>query len=81
MLTVRRLNARLSVLSPSEGISVTRPNAATLVVADGQGNGLVVNAVADPAYVVETISNVARLSGNTFDLGAEDGLNVVVTDF
>ena len=81
VLTVRLLNAKLSVLSPSEGISVTRPNAATLVVADGQGNGLVVNAAADPAYIVETIGNVARLSGNTFDLGAEDGVNVVVTDF
>jgi len=81
VLTVRLLNAKLSVLSPSEGISVTRPNAATLVVADGQGNGLVVNAAADPAYVVETIGNVARLSANTFDLGAEDGVNVLVTDF
>jgi hypothetical protein len=81
VLTVRFLNASLSVLSPSEGLSVTRPDAATLVVGDGQGNGLVINAAADPAYVVETIGNVARLSGNTFDLGPEDGVNVVVTDF
>jgi hypothetical protein len=80
-LTVRFLNANLTVLSPSEGVSVTRPDAATLVIADGQGNGLVVNAAADPAYVVEMIGNVTRLSGNTFDLGAEDGINVVVTDF
>lgn len=80
-LTVRFLNANLTVLSPSEGVSVTRPNVATLVIADGQGNGLVVNAAADPAYVAETIGNVTRLSGNTFDLGAEDGINVVVTDF
>jgi hypothetical protein len=80
-LTVRFLNANLTVLSPSEGVSVTRPNAATLVIADGQGNGLVVNAASDPAYVAETIGNVTRLSGNTFDLGAEDGINVVVTDF
>jgi hypothetical protein len=48
------------------------------VVADGQGNGLVVNAAADPAFVVETIGTVARLGANTFDLGAEDGVNVVV---
>ena len=68
-------------MSPSEGISVTRPDAATLVVADGQGNGLVINAAADPAFVAETIGSVSRLSGNTFDLGPEDGINVVVTQF
>ncbi len=33
-LTVRFLNADLTVLSPSEGISVTRPDAASLVVDD-----------------------------------------------
>ena len=80
-LTVRFLNANLTVLSPSEGVSVTRPDAATLVVGDGQGNGLVINAAAEPAYVVEMIGSVGRLSGNTFDLGPEDGINVVVTDF
>jgi hypothetical protein len=80
-LTVRFLNANLTVLSPSEGVSVTRPDAATLVVADGQGNGLVINAAAEPAYVVEMIGSVGRLSGNTFDLGPEAGINVVVTDF
>jgi hypothetical protein len=77
-LTVRFLNADLTVLSPSEGISVTRPDAATLVIADGQGNGLVLNAAADPAFVAEQIGSVTRLSGNTFDLGPEDGVNVVV---
>jgi hypothetical protein len=80
-LTLRFLNADLTVLSPSEGISVTRPDAASLVVADGQGNGLVINAAADPAFVAETIGSVAQLSGNTFDLGQEDGVNVVVTKF
>jgi hypothetical protein len=80
-MTVRFLHADLTVLSPSEGISLTRPDAATLVVTDGQGNGLVVNAAAEPAYVVETIGTVSRLSGNTFDLGPEDGVNVVVTKF
>ena len=78
-LTVRFLNADLTVLSPSEGISVTRPDAATLVVADGQGNGLVINAAAAPAFVEEMIGTVVRLSGNTFDLGPEDGVNVVIT--
>jgi hypothetical protein len=81
VLTVRFLNAELTVLSPSEGITITRPDAATLVVEDGQGNGLVVNAATEPAYVVEMIGAVNRLSGNTFDLGLEDGINVVVTKF
>jgi hypothetical protein len=75
------LNARVTVLSPAEGISITRPEAATLVIADGQGNGLVINAAADPAFVVETIGNASQLSGNTYDLGPEDGINLVVTKF
>jgi len=75
---VRFLNADLTILSPAAGISVTRPDAATLVVDDGSGNGLVINAGADPAFVAETIGTVAKLSHNTFDLGQEDGVNVVV---
>jgi len=81
VLRVQFMNADLSILSPAEGISITRPDASTLVVADGQGNGLVINAAADPAYVAEMIGTVARLSGNTFDLGSEDGVNLVVTKF
>jgi hypothetical protein len=77
-LTVRFLNVDLTVLSPSEGISVTRPDAATLVVADGQGNGVVINAATEPAFVAEQIGTVSQMSGNTFDLGPEDGVNVVV---
>jgi hypothetical protein len=77
-LTVRFLNVDLTVLSPSEGISVTRPDAATLVVSDGQGNGVVINAATDPAFVAEQIGTVKQLSGNTYDLGAEDSVNVVV---
>ena len=80
-MRVQFLNADLSILSPGEGISITRPDAGTLVVADGQGNGLVINAAADPAYVSEMIGSVSRLNGNTFDLGTEDGVNVVVTKF
>ncbi len=80
-LSVHFMNADLTILSPGEGISITRPDAATLVVGDGQGNGLVINAAADPAYVAEMIGAVARLNGNTFDLGAEDGVNVVITKF
>lgn len=78
---VNFLNARITVLSPADGISVTRPEPASLVIADGQGNGLVINAAAEPAFVVETIGSVSQLSGNTFDLGPEDGVNVVVTKF
>jgi hypothetical protein len=80
-LEVHFLNAHLAVLSPSEGIAVSRPDAASLVIADGAGNGLVINAAADPAFVAEQIGSVAQLSGNTFDLGPEDGINVVVTKF
>ena len=77
-LAVRFLNVDLTVVSPSEGVSVTRPDAATLVVSDGQGNGVVINAATDPAFVAEQIGTVKQLSGNTFDLGPEDGVNVVV---
>ncbi|NCA88248.1 MAG: hypothetical protein EOM92_04830 [Gammaproteobacteria bacterium] len=80
-LRMQFLNADLSILSPAEGISISRPDAGTLVVADGQGNGLVINAAADPAYVAEMIGTVVRLNGDTFDLGTEDGVNVVVTKF
>ncbi len=80
-LEVHFLNAHLTILSPSEGIAVSRPDAATLVIADGEDNGLVINAATDPAFVAEQIGTVNQLSGNTFDLGAEDGVNVVVTKF
>lgn len=81
MLEVRFMNAHLSVLSPSDNISVARLDAGTLLISDGAENGLMINAATDPAYVVEQIGQVSQLSGNTFDLGAEDGVNVVVTDF
>jgi alkanesulfonate monooxygenase SsuD/methylene tetrahydromethanopterin reductase-like flavin-dependent oxidoreductase (luciferase family) len=77
-LKIRFQHADINVISPSTEITITKPDAATLVVADGQGNGLVVNAAADPAFVAETIGTVARLGANTFDLGSEDGVNVVV---
>jgi len=80
-IEVSFLNARITVLSPADGISVTRPEAASLVVSDGQGNGLVINAAAEPAFVAETIGTVSQLSGNTFDLGPEDGVNLVITKF
>ncbi|KAA6183674.1 hypothetical protein F2Q65_15235 [Thiohalocapsa marina] len=80
-LELHYLNAHLVVLSPSGGLAVTRPDAGSLVIADGHGNGLVINAAADPAFVVEQIGTVAQVSGNTFDLGPEDGENLVLTKF
>jgi hypothetical protein len=80
-LSVRFLNVDLTIVSPAEGISITRPDAATLVVDDGSGNSLVINAAAEPAFVVDTIGSVTKLGDNTYDLGAEDGINVVVTKF
>lgn len=74
------LNVRLSVLSPSNGFEIATPGEGTLVVSDGQNNGLVINAGAEPAYVAETIGKVTRLNASTYDLGAEDGINVVVVD-
>ena len=78
-LQVQFLNADLAVLSPSEAITISRPDAASLVISDGEGNGLVINAAADPAFVVEQIGTVTQLSGNSFDLGSEDGVNLIVT--
>ena len=72
------LNARLSVVSPSNGLEIARPNDSTIIISDGENNGLVINAAADNAYVAETIGKVTRLNESTYDLGAEDGVNVVV---
>jgi hypothetical protein len=77
-LKIRYLNAEISIVSPSDGLDITRPQAGTLVISDGAGNGLVINASADKAYVAETLGTVVRLSGNTYDLGPEDGINVLV---
>jgi len=77
-MRVHYLNVSFSIVSPSEGIEISRPHAGTLVVSDGAGNGLVINASAEKASVTETIGTVKRLSENAYDLGAEDGVNVVV---
>ena len=75
---VHFMNADLSVVSPCDGLEITRPTPASIVVSDGQGNGLVINAAAEGAYVTETIGQVTQLSAGTYDLGPEDGENVVV---
>ena len=75
---IRYLNADISIVSPSDGIEIKRPHGGTLVISDGAGNGLVINASADKAYIAETVGAVARLGTNSYDLGAEDGTNVIV---
>jgi hypothetical protein len=75
---LRYLNSDCSIVSPSDGVEITRPQGGTVVIADGAGNGVVINASADKAYVAETIGTVHQLSANTYDLGSEDGINVVV---
>jgi len=77
-LKVRYLNADLSVLSPSNGIEVSRPSPGSVVISDGAGNGIVINAAAAKASVSERIGTVAQLGSNSYDLGVEDGVNVVV---
>ena len=77
-LKIHYLNADVTVVSPSDGISITRTDAATLVVSDGAGNGLVINAAADTPFAVGNIGEVKQLSSSTFDLGTEDGENVIV---
>ena len=77
-VSVHFMHAHLSVISPSDGLEISRPTAASIVVSDSQGNGLVINAAADKAYVSETIGKVTQLSAGTYDLGPEDGENVVI---
>src|SRR5512138_663938 len=66
---IRYFNADISVVSPSDGIEIKRPNGGTLVISDGAGNGLVINASADKAHVAETVGTVTRLGANSYDLG------------
>ncbi len=77
-LKLRYLNADVSIVSPSDGVEITRPTGGTLVISDGSGDGIVINATADEAYVTETIGTVNRVNANTFDIGSEAGINVVV---
>ena len=77
-LNLQHLNANVSIISPSDKVEITRPSGGTLVISDGSGNGLIINAAADKAYVTETIGTVNRVNANTYDLGIEDGIDVVV---
>ena len=79
-IKIQFLNASVSVVSPSTGFEVGHPSEGTIVVSDGEHNGLIINAAAEPAYVAETIGSVTQLNANTYDLGTEDGINVVVIE-
>ncbi len=70
VLKIRYLNADFSILSPSDGIEVTRPNPGSMVVSDGTGNGLVINASLDKPGVAEQWVRSKQLSGNTYAGGA-----------
>jgi hypothetical protein len=70
--------AEISVVSPSDGLQITRSHAGALVVSDQAGNGLVISLAAPKAEVTETVGVVKRLNDTTFDLGTEDGVNVVI---
>ncbi len=75
---VRYLNADFSIVSPSNGLEIARPQGGTLAISDGAGNAVVINASAERAQVTATVGTVKKLNDNTYDLGAEDGINVVV---
>ncbi|MGH9195153.1 MAG: hypothetical protein ACRD1T_05390, partial [Acidimicrobiia bacterium] len=75
---VRYLNADFSIVSPSDGLEITRPQGGTLAISDGAGNAVVINASAERTQVTETVGTVKKLNDNTYDLGTEDGVNVVV---
>lgn len=77
-LKIRFLNVEVSVISPSDGLTLGRPNAATLTITDGDGNGVVINASAETPFVTETVGDVNRLDGNTYDLGPADGIDLLI---
>ena len=77
-MRVNYMGAEVSVLSPSDGLQISRPHAGALVIADGAGNGLVISLAAPKAQVGETVGTVKKLNDTTFDIGTEDGVNVVV---
>ena len=77
-LRLHYMNAEINVVSPCDGFQVTRSNAGALVISDGAGNGLVIGLAPPKAQVTETVGVVKKLNDTTYDLGPEDGVNVVV---
>jgi hypothetical protein len=76
-LRITYMGMEISIVSPSDGLQITRAHAGALTIADGAGNALVVNLESKP-QAGETVGTVAKLDDTTYDLGAEDGVNVVV---
>ncbi|MBF0471688.1 MAG: hypothetical protein HQL48_09985 [Gammaproteobacteria bacterium] len=77
-LKMRFFNADVTVLSPSDGLTISRPNAASLTIHDEAGNGVVIDVASNPPFVSKTIGKVNQLSGNTYDIGEEDGIDLLV---
>ena len=75
---MRYFNTEISIVSPSDGLQVTRPHAGALVISDGAGNALVISLAPPKPAVSETVGVVAKLNDTTFDLGPEDGVNVII---
>lgn len=71
------MKAEISVLSPSDGLQITRPHAGAMVISDQAGNGLVIS-LAPKLEVTELVGVVKRLNETTYDVGTEDGVNVVI---
>ena len=77
-LRVRYLSADLSIVSPSDDLRVSRPSGGALAITDRDGNGLIINAAGDRAVVEQVVGAVKKLGENSYDIGTEDGVNVVV---
>ena len=79
-LKLHYMKAEVSIVSPSDGLNISRPHAGALVISDHEGNGLVISLAGSQALVTETVGVVKRLNDNTFDVGIEDGVNVIIVN-
>jgi hypothetical protein len=77
-LRLHYMGGEVIVVSPSDGLQVSRPHAGALVISDGAGNALVLSLAPPKPQVSSTVGVVAKLDETTYDLGPEDGVNVVV---
>ncbi len=77
-LRLTYMGAEVTIVSPSDGLQISRPHAGAVAIADGAGNGLVINLTQPKAQVGETVGVVKKLNDATYDLGTEDGVNLVV---
>ena len=77
-LRVRYLSADLSIVSPSDDLRISRPTGGALAIMDRDGNGLTIRAAGDKAVVDQVVGIVKKLNESSYDIGPEDGVNVVV---